>query len=127
MASLYGTTGVRARVREVGVFNTTTTAFTVGLRRATTAGGTHTAREELSEDDPNQTAIATIFDSDTGTAPTITTGNVRTAEMGAAIGAGVIWTFTGNGLVIPSTASDGIVIIGITTPQICTVYISWEE
>jgi hypothetical protein len=127
MASLFAAAAVRPRVREVGVFNTTTTAFTVGLRKATVVGGTHTAREELPEDDPSSTAVATLFDVDTGTAPTLTTGNIRTAELGGAIGSGVIWTFGGNGLVIPDGTGNGVCIIGITTPQICTVYFVWDE
>jgi hypothetical protein len=127
MASLYAVAGCRPRVREVAVFNTTATAFTVALRRATTAGGTHTAREELYESDSAQTALATLFDSDTGTTPTITAGSLRVATLGAAIGSGVIWTFGGDGLVIPNTTGDGIVIIGLTTPQICSVSFTWDE
>lgn len=127
MASLYGVAGVRARVREIGVFNTTASAFNVALRRATTAGGTHTGRDEIYEDDSAQTPLATLFDTDTGTAPTLTTGNVRVAALGASIGSGVIWTFGGNGLVIPNTTGDGVVIIGLASPQICAVYFSWDE
>jgi len=127
MASIYGTTGLWGRVREVGVFNTTTTAFDVALRRATSVGGTHTAREELYEDDSAQTPLMTLFDTDTGTAPTLTTGNIRAASLGAAIGSGVIWTFGGNGLVVPNSTGDGVVIIGLASPQICVVYWSWDE
>jgi hypothetical protein len=130
MASLYATSAVRPRLVEVGVFNTTTSAFDVALRRATTAGGTHTAREEIYEDDNSQAAVATLFDSDTGTTPTLTTGNLRVASLGGTVGAGVIWTFGGGktgGLVIPNTASDGIVIIGLASPQICTVHFVWDE
>lgn len=127
MASLYATAGVRPRVKEVGVFNSTATAFDVALRRATTVGGTHTGREELYMNDPAQTALATLFDTDSGTAPTITAGNIRVASLPAAIGGGVIWTFGGDGLVIPNTTGDGLVIIGLASPQICTVYFEWEE
>lgn len=127
MASIYATAGVRPRVREVGVFNTTATAFTVGLRRATTAGGTHTGREEIYESDSAQTALATLFDTDSGTAPTITAGNIRVGTIGAAVGSGVIWTFGGDGLVIPNSTGDGIVIIGLTTPQICAIHFTWDE
>lgn len=127
MASLYATAAVRPRVREIGVFNTTTSSFDVAIRRATTVGGTHTAREELPEDDPTQAAVTTLFDTDTGTAPTLTAGNVRAARLGGVIGSGVVFTFGGNGLVIPSSTGDGIVIIGLASPQICTVYWAWDE
>lgn len=128
MASLYSAGAAnRPRVREVGVFNTTTTGFQVALRRATTAGGTHTGREELPEDSPVAAAAATLFDVDTGTAPTITAGSIRAAALGAAIGSGVIWTFGGNGLVVPEGTANGVVIIGLTTPQVCTVYFVWDD
>jgi hypothetical protein len=132
MASLYATAAVRPRVVEVGVFNTTAIAFDVALRRATTVGGTHAgaASAELYEDDNSQAAVATLFDTDTGTAPTLTSGNLRVASLGAAIGSGVIWTFGGGktpGLVIPNTTGDGIVIIGLASPQICTVHFVWDE
>lgn len=128
IASLYAASGIRPRLREVGIFNTTATAVAVALRRATSAGGTHTARDELYGDDDSATALATLFDTDTGTAPTLTTGNVRVASLGAAIGSGVIWTFGGNGLVIPSGTANGITIVPLTgTGQICDVYFDWEE
>lgn len=127
MASIYATAGVRPHVREVGVFNTTATAFTVALRRATTVGGTHTGREEIYENDSAQTALTTLFDTDTGTAPTITAGSIRVGVLGAAVGSGVIWTFGGDGLIVPNSTGDGIVIIGVTTPQICAVSFTWDE
>jgi len=129
MGSLYAVAGVRPRVREVGVFNTTASAFDVALRRATTLGGTHAgaASAELYEDDSASTALAVLIDTDTGTAPTLTSGNLRVASLGAAIGSGVIWTFGGNGLVIPDGTANGVCIIGLASPQICTVSFTWDE
>lgn len=126
MASLYATAAVRPRIKEIGVFNTTATAFDVALRRATTAGTVGTGREELYMNDNSQAAVSTAFEAHS-VAPTMTAGNIRVASLGAAIGSGVIWTFGGDGLIIPNTTGDGIVIIGLTTPQICTVYFEWEE
>jgi hypothetical protein len=130
MASLYAVAGATPRLVEVGVFNTTATAFDVALRRATTVGGTHTAREEIYENDSAQTALATLFDTDTGTAPTLTAGALRVASLGAAVGSGIIWTFGGgssSGLLIPAGTGNGIVLVGLTTPQICDVYFVWDE
>lgn len=130
IASLYATAGVRPRVVEVGVFNTTATAVVVALRRLTTAGTQGAGQAELYEDDNSQTAITQCFDTHTG-APTITTGNLRVVTLGAAIGSGVIWPFGGGktpGLVVPNTTGDGLGIVVLTgTGQICDVYFSWDE
>lgn len=126
IASLYATAAVRPVVREIGIVNTSTsTAVDIAIRRATTVGGTHTAREELPETDTTQAAIATLFDTDTGTAPTMTAGNIRATTLIA--GAGTIFTFGDRGLVIPNTTGDGIVIVPLGTGQICTIYYVWDE
>jgi hypothetical protein len=129
MASLYAIAAVRPVIREIGVFNTTANAFDVALRRATSLGGTHAgaASAELPEDDTVRVADAVLIDTDTGTAPTLTSGNLRVASLGAAIGSGVIWTFGGNGLVIPDGTANGVCIVGLASPQICTVYFVWDE
>lgn len=126
MLSLFATTGVRPRLREVGVFNTTGTAAAVALARLTNATGVGTGLTEGTEDDPNQTAIATIFAGHTAD------GGVgailRQATLAAAAGSGIIWTFGGNGLVIPSTTADGIGLICPTgTGQLCDCYYVWDE
>jgi hypothetical protein len=68
-------------------------------------------------------ALATPKDTWT-VAPTFSTGNLRVASLGAAVGSGIIWTFGGgggsNGLVIPNTTGDGIVLSVLAgTGQIC--------
>lgn len=130
MAGLVATAGVRPRLVEVGVFNTTTTSVELQLRRITTsvgtAGSTQTA---VYEDDNSQSAVSTAKDVWT-VAPTFVTGNIRQATLGAASGSGVIWTFGGGktpGLVIPNTANDGVVIIPVGTGQICDVWFVWDE
>jgi hypothetical protein len=129
MASLIATTLVRPRLVEVGVFNTTTTGFTVNLQRFTTAGTAGAAQTASFEDDNSQTNVATVHTVYSSTAPT-GAGVLRTAVLGAAVGAGVIWTFGGGktpGLIIPNTTTDFIGIIGGTTPQVCAVYFVWDE
>jgi len=127
MASLMAAAAVRPRVREVGVFSTTATGFNVALRRITVAGATHAAETEIYEDDSSATATATVVNVDTGTAPTLAAGYVRIATLASAIGAGIIWTFGGNGLIIPDGTANGLAVIGLNTPQICTVYFVWDE
>lgn len=127
MASIYATTGVRPVLREVGVFNTTVSAVSIGLCRLSTAGTVGAAATEVNEDDPSHTIIATVAGTHTSTAPTAG-GFFRVADLGAAIGSGVIWTFGANGFIIPNTAGDGVGVMCTTgTPQICTVTFVWDE
>lgn len=130
MASIYATAGVRPRVVEVGVFNTTVTAVNVALCRLTTAGTSTAVSTGTYEDDNSQAAFATPRNTHSSTGPTIA-GILRSADLGAAIGSGVIWTFGGGktpGLVIPNTTGDGI---GLYTPngtgQICDIWWAWDE
>lgn len=126
MASLYATTGVRPRVMEVGVFNTTTTELAVALVRFTNATGVGAGLTEVALSDPAQTAIATGFAGHT--ADGAVGSPIRQATLGAAKGSGVIWTFQEPGILIPNTTSDGLgIIVPTGTGQICDYYIEWEE
>ena len=131
MASIYATAAVRPRVVEVSVFNTTATAVNVALCRLTTAGTSSAVATGGYEDDNSQpTPITTPRNTHSSTGPTIA-GILRMADLGAAIGSGVIWTFGGgktSGVVIPNTTGDGL---GLYTPngtgQICSVTWTWDE
>jgi len=126
MLSLYATAAKRPRIREIGVTNTTSTALTVAVARFTTATNVGAGLAEVSEDDPVSVAEATVFAGHTGAGGV--GGVLRYATLGAAVGAGIIWTFGGNGLEIPSTTADGVGIITPTgTGQICDCYIVWDE
>lgn len=130
IAGLMSVAGVRPRLVEVGVFNTTATACAVALRRVTAAGTSGATQTALYESDSSQAALATPKDTWT-VAPTFSTGNLRVASLGAAIGSGIIWTFGGGGatgLVIPNTTGDGVVISVLAgTGQICDVSLTWDE
>lgn len=127
IGSLYATAACMPTIYEIGVFNTTATAVALALRRLTTAGTQGTGQSELPISDPAATAVATAFDVHSG-GPTITAGNLRVALLGAAVGAGVIWTFGDRGLTIPSGTGNGVGIIPLTgTGQICDLYIEWDE
>lgn len=125
IAGLMSVAGVRPRLVEVGVFNSTATACAVALRRVTAVGTPGATQSVVYESDSAQTALTTPKDTWT-VAPTFVAGNLRVASLGAAIGSGVLWTFAG--LVIPNTTGDGIVVSVLTgTGQICDVSLTWDE
>jgi hypothetical protein len=48
--------------------------------------------------------------------------------LGAAIGAGVIWTFGDQGIRIPTGTANGVgVVVENGTGQACQVYMVWDE
>jgi hypothetical protein len=126
MASLFAAAGSGGRIREVGVFNTTTTALAVGLIRFTNATGVGAGLTEAEYDENAPPPLCTGFaghTADGGTGQVI-----RQASLGAAIGSGVIWTFGDSGLVIAPGTANGIGIHCPTgTGQICDYYIDWDE
>jgi hypothetical protein len=124
LVSLYATTGVSPNVVEVGIWNTTAIALVVALARLTTAGTQGAGLTEVCEDDPSHAPVATGFAGHT-VAPTIG-GEIRRADLGAAIGSGVIWTF--KGIRINNTTSDGLgLYIPSGTGQILDYHIAWDE
>lgn len=125
--SLYGGTTVRPRLREVHLFNTTTTAVFLKIVRVTTTGtqGTGLTEMPLVPEDP--AAIATAFNTHS-VAPTITSGDLWRGSLGAAIGSGVILTFPDQGLVIPPTANNGLAVVVATgTGQAVDATLIWDE
>jgi hypothetical protein len=108
------------------VFNTTTTATSVALYRATTLGTTSanfTARSEDSEITP-----VGVLVNDWSADPTITAGPFAQGALGAAIGAGVIWTFGGEGIRVPAGTANGVVLaVPVGTGQIWDCYFVWDE
>jgi hypothetical protein len=125
--SLYATAGVRARIIEVGLWNTTATAVAVALNRLTTTGTQGAGLTEDCDSMPEQTALATGFAGHT-VGPTITAEKKR-ATLGAAVGSGVIWTWTdADPLVIAAATTNGIgVLVPTGTGQILDYSISWLE
>lgn len=126
--SLYAATTVTPRIREIGIFNTTTTACNIKVVRISTAGtkGTGiTVGAGLDGTDPS-VAASTAFQAHS-VAPTFTDTGYR-APIGAAIGAGIIWTWDDQEFTIASSATNGIGLIGDgATPQLLDWYIKWYE
>jgi hypothetical protein len=114
------------RLREVGVFNTTTTAFCVGVGIATALGTVAGAATEYCEDDSGHTVLGIVNTSHSadGTVAAV----VRQATVGAAAGAGVIFTFGENGIYRPEGTGNGIILTCPTgTAQFFDFYFIWDE
>lgn len=126
--ALTGGTGVRPKILEIGVFNTTSTAVALKLVRISTAGTPGATLNSNQVDDPEGPAsIAVCKNTYTSTGPTVADLGYRT-QLGAAVGSGMVWTFGGNGLAIPATANAGIgIIVENGTGQACQAYINWLE
>src|SRR3990172_4501991 len=111
MMSLFGIAGVGGRLREVGVFNTTTTAVAIALARFTNATGVGAGQAEGEYDENAAAPSCTVFAGHTADGGV---GQIlRQATLGAAAGAGVIWTFGDSGIVIQPGTANGL---GILTP-----------
>lgn len=125
--SLYATAAVRPRIVEFGLWNTTTSALVVALNRLTTTGTQGAGLTEDSDSMPEQSAVGTGFAGHT-VAPTLGVEKKR-ASIGAAIGSGVIWTWTDQDpLVVPDGTTQGIGVLCPTgTGQILDYTISWLE
>lgn len=124
--NVYATAAVKPRVREIGVFNTTTTAFPVAVVRATATGTKGASITAVCEDDDTHTIVTT--GANTHTADATVGTPIRQATVGAAAGAGVIWTWSDFGFVLDNATTSGAVLILPTgTGQIFDFYFVWDE
>lgn len=126
MMSIFAPAGSSFRLREVGVFNTTTTALAIALARFTAATNVGAGQTEGEYDEDAPAPAATVFAGHVGDG---TVGQIlRQASLGAAVGSGVIWTFGDSGIVVQPGTANGL---GITVPtgtgQICDLYFDWDE
>jgi hypothetical protein len=124
--SIYSPAGSGFALREVGLFNTTSTALAVALVRFTAAGTVGAGLTEGLYHTDGPAPLATGFAGHTADA---TVGQVlKQASLGAAIGSGVIWTFGDTGIVVQPGTANGIgIIIPTGTGQICDYYAVWDE
>ncbi len=121
---------VGGALREVGIFNTTTTAFDVVLKRITLGPGTlGSAITPACITNPGDVAGVRAYQTSTGGTPTLTDLGYR-ASIGAAIGAGVIWTLGDVGGILPPTAGtlNGIGVFAENgNSQAAQIYFLWDE
>lgn len=125
--SLYSGASVGPKIREIGVFNTTSTAVALNLVRLTSAGTQGASQTEAKHDPDSAAASCDCRATHTG-APTLGDDLGYRASLGAAVGSGVIWTFGDTGLRVATGAANGIgVIVENGTGQACQAYIVWDE
>lgn len=124
--SLFAVASRTGKVRECGIFNTTSTAFAAALARATAAGTPGAALTEAQYDGGAPAPQMTGFAGHTVAA---TIGEIlRQCSLGAAVGSGVIWTFGDTGILIPAGTGNGVgVIVPTGTGQISDYHLDWDE
>ena len=127
IASLYSAASVGGKIREIGVFNTTNTAVDLKLVRLSTTG-TQGSTITADKYDPDSVSPSSTAKQTHTVAPTVAGDLGYRASLGAAIGAGVIWTFGDAGLRVPVGTANGIgILVENGTGQACQVYIVWDE
>lgn len=126
IGSLFAVANRSCYLREVGVFNTTTTALGVRLARCTAAGTPGSGLTEEKYNPNEDTNDMTAFDTHAADA-TVATGSIRQGTIGAAVGAGIIWTFAEPGIFIPAGTANGVGIIPVGTGQVLDWYMEWDE
>ncbi len=127
LMSLYAAAAVGAKLREIGITNVSAVAVELKLVRLTATGTQGAGLVEAPHDPDGPTASCTAVTTHT-VAPTLGADLGYRAAIGAAIGAGVIWTFGDAGLVLKPGVANGIgVIVENGTGQICQIYAVWDE
>ena len=125
--TIASTAALQPRIMEVGIFNTTAVAVAVALQRVSATGTVGTALTEGGESDLKQTPVGIV--TNTGSTNGTAVGSPsRQASLGAAIGSGVIWTFSEQGYILDYATGSGLMIICPTgTAQHLDFYFVWRE
>lgn len=126
VGSVYSGASGPTKVREIGIFNTTSNAVSFRLVRLTstgTRGSTLTAAEIESD---AAAALSAAYDTHT-VAPTLGDDLGYRATLAAAPGAGIVWTFEDEALRIAVGTGNGIGIVPVGTGQVLDWYVQWEE
>ena len=119
IATITTAAGQQARVREIGITNLTATAVEVGLGIPAAVGVGALTGPVFQALDPSDVAgVTTLVNGATNrgfatSAPTAPTNFYRRFQLAAVIGAGIVWVWADNELVIP--VSKQIVIWQITS------------
>ena len=98
---------------EVGVTVTAATAWQCSLARLTAAGTQGAAAGTITYEEGSANLTAKWASVQAHTAGTPLGPEVRRTTIGASIGSGIIWTFGGRGLLIPSGTANGIGLIAV--------------
>lgn len=127
--SLYNAAAVSGILREIQLWNTTAVAVSLVLVRLSSTGTQGAALVESKHRRNGPAASCTAFTTHT-VAPTILETDLGyRCTLGAAVGAGVIWTFGSEGLETGDVGvANGIgVIVATGTGQVCDATIVWDE
>lgn len=126
--SLYAGASIAPKIVEIGVFNTTSTAVDIKLVRITSAGTQGSGLTEAKYDPDSAASGCAAYNTHSSTGPSLGDDLGYRASLGAAIGAGVIWTFGAGGIRVPTGTSNGVgVIVENGTGQACQAYVTWDE
>lgn len=128
VVALVGSASVRCRIREIGVFNTTSTAVALKLCKLTTAGtpGSTLTAASLDPADPAAN-VGVLKNTYSSTAPTTSDLGFR-CVLGAAVGSGFVWTFEDFELTTLVAANSGIgILVENGTGQALQTYFKWRE
>lgn len=124
--ALTGGTTVLARIREIGVFNTSSTAVALKIVRLSTAGtpGATLTAGALNAD---PAAAIAVLKNTYSVAPTVSDLGYR-CILGAVVGSGFVWTFEDFELTTLAVANSGVgVIVENGTGQALQAYVKWFE
>lgn len=122
---ILSTASVSPVLREVGLFNTTTTACTYRLVNFTggTPGTGQTERKHRRNSAAATAAVSGLWTADA----TIGEDTGYRLVVGAAVGAGGILTFGAEGVEAELGATSGLGLVPVGTGQVCEVYFVWDE
>ena len=132
MISIYSAAASAGTLREVGCFNTTATAVAVFLTRVTTVGTQGSDLTEARYNMKGPPALCTVVGTHSADVALGEDLGYR-AQLGAAVGSGIIWTFGDAGLVIGAAdaaeaTTNGIaLILENGTGQPLQAYLVWDE
>jgi hypothetical protein len=108
-AELRAASGNITRVREIGLTLGAATASTYGIGRPGAVGVTPTSPITVLQQNPSDEAGTTTTAVAWGTGPTVPTNFLMRITLPATIGAGVIWTFTSDELIVgPGNAAAAV-------------------
>lgn len=124
--ALAAAAAVGQKIREVGVSNTTSTAVQLRVQRFTGGPGTATGLTEAKYDPDSVAASGVANHSHTVDLTAVDDLGYR-AQLGAAVGAGTIFTFGDSGLRIPVGTTNVIGIVPEGTGQALSAYEVWDE
>ena len=110
LISLYSAASVAPVIREISVSNTTSSAVALKLVRLTSQGTPGGGLTEAPHDPNSAAASSTAFNTHSAN-PALGNDLGYRCQLGAAVGAGWVWVFGGDGLRLPVGTGNGVGVI----------------